>query len=102
MNRGLILGALLFTQGCGPSRHDTQAHPQKPARSSEKPAPAWTVRMERHMCLSGCPVYRLDIDPDGSVVYRGEQNVKVEGEAVGKLDARSLADLGRALAAARL
>jgi Domain of unknown function (DUF6438) len=38
------------------------------------------ITIERTACLGSCPIYYAEIYLDGTVVYKGEKFVKVEGE----------------------
>lgn len=38
-----------------------------------------TITLERTPCYGTCPVYRIEIDSDGTVRYEGDINVKMTG-----------------------
>ncbi len=53
------------------------------------------ITLQRTACLGSCPVYKLAIYGDGSVVYEGEESVRVKGVEKYRIDAdavRQLAD----------
>jgi hypothetical protein len=43
------------------------------------------ITIDRKSCFGSCPVYSAQIFTDGSVVYKGEAFVKVEGERTHKI-----------------
>ena len=49
--------------------------------------------LERTGCYGECPVYRLTVNSDGSVVYVGTRWVKVLGRQVYKLSEAQVAEL---------
>ena len=40
------------------------------------------ITMSRSACFGACPVYYLEIDGDGKVIYRGYKNVDVTGDRI--------------------
>lgn len=38
------------------------------------------ITLSRGWCLGACPVYKVEIDGDGTVIYSGEDHVAVRGE----------------------
>ena len=40
------------------------------------------ITMSRNTCFGACPVYYLEIDGDGKVIYRGYKNVDVTGDRI--------------------
>ena len=38
------------------------------------------ITMSRSACFGACPVYYLEIDGDGKVIYRGYKNVDITGD----------------------
>ena len=68
--------------------------------SIDQPHPADTVpgatavaTLERTGCYGECPVYRLTVNSDGSVVYVGTRWVKVLGRQVYKISEAQMAEL---------
>lgn len=57
------------------------------------PGVAVIATMERTGCYGECPVYRLTVNADGSVVYVGTRWVKVLGRQVYKISEAQLAEL---------
>jgi hypothetical protein len=60
------------------------------------------VTLERTACFGTCPVYKVAIDADGAVRWRGEANVAHKGRARGHADPAKVAELVDAFMAARL
>ena len=74
--------------------------PPADSTSIDQPHPPDTVpgataiaTLERTGCYGECPVYRLTVNSDGSVVYVGTRWVKVLGRQVYKLSEAQLAEL---------
>ena len=105
-------GALfaLFVAGCAASppptstpRHDSEdaGLPDATAGVASLPdaAPpplAFSIELQRTTCNWICPAYTVTIRADGSVLYLGDQFVRVHGKASDRIsprDARSLADV---------
>ena len=40
------------------------------------------ITMSRSACFGACPVYYLEIDGDGKVIYRGYKNVDITGDRI--------------------
>ena len=40
------------------------------------------ITMSRSACFGACPVYYLEINGDGKVIYRGNKNVEVTGDRI--------------------
>src|SRR6188768_2297444 len=57
------------------------------------PGVAVIATLERTGCYGECPVYRLTVNADGSVVYVGTRWVKVLGRQVYKISEAQLAEL---------
>lgn len=49
------------------------------AQSDDRPKSDLLITLERTECLGSCPVYKITIRGDGSVVYQGHKFVRVEG-----------------------
>lgn len=62
------------------------------AQSAEIPSDVKIV-LDRSDCFTWCPVYTLTIYGDGRVAFLGVENVKVVGEATGKIDPEGLGRL---------
>jgi len=58
------------------------------------------VSLERTACYGRCPIYKVTVLRDGTVLWEGERFVKVTGKARGKLDDKALAALADAFKAA--
>jgi len=93
---GLLVAcmAVLGVMGCGKKKAPADT------TSIDQPHPPDTVpgampiaTLERTGCYGECPVYRLTVSNDGSVVYVGTRWVKVLGRQVYKLSEAQLAEL---------
>ena len=93
---GLLVAcmAMLWLMGCGKKKAPADT------TSIDQPHPPDTVpgampiaTLERTGCYGECPVYRLTVSADGSVVYVGTRWVKVLGRQVYKLSETQLAEL---------
>ena len=56
--------------------------------------------LQRSACYGRCPIYKVTVLRDGTVLWEGERFVKVTGKATAKLSAAALADLAKAFARA--
>jgi hypothetical protein len=86
--------ALLSLAGCSKKKAP------KDTTSVDQPHPPDTVpgaqalaTLERTGCYGECPVYRLTVNSDGSVVYVGTRWVKVLGRHVFKISEAQVAEL---------
>lgn len=74
------------------------------AAEKEKPTPPhkrpW-VHMSRGACYGTCPVYELNIYPDGEVWFFGEEHVKKPGNQAGQMDPAAVNDLQKAIDASK-
>ncbi len=62
--------------------------------SNATPLPSDTlITLERGVCFGACPVYELEVRADGTVRYRGNQYVAVEGQRGGRIDPDDFAAL---------
>lgn len=66
-------------------------------RSPEASRAFDSVIMERAPCFGTCPVYRIELRWDGSVLYTGIRSVKEIGERRARIGAEDLDLVGRAL-----
>jgi hypothetical protein len=57
------------------------------------------ITLERTECYGHCPVYKVTIHGDGSVVYEGKRFVRVTGTRKTTIDQQGLADLIQAFSA---
>jgi hypothetical protein len=62
--------------------------------TQEKPIPADTlITLERTVCYGPCPIYKVTVTADGTVIFEGRQNVKLKDVVKGHIsreDVRSL------------
>lgn len=65
----IAAGLALAIGGMGCSGNGGDAEPRRTV----------TITMERNACFGRCPVYRLDLDGSGKVVYEGRGFVKEHG-----------------------
>src|SRR3982750_4230876 len=86
--------ALVGLAACGKKKPpaDTTAIDQPHAPDTVPGAQA-IATLERTGCYGECPVYRLTVNSDGSVVYGGTRWVKVLGRQVYKLSEAQMAEL---------
>ena len=58
------------------------------------------VSLERTACYGRCPIYKVTVLRDGTVLWEGERFVKTTGKATAKLPAATVAQLADAFKAA--
>ena len=58
------------------------------------------VSLERTACYGRCPIYKVTVLRDGTVLWEGERFVKTAGKATAKLSAAAVAELAKAFAKA--
>ncbi len=87
----LIGGAALC--GCG-------AHSEAEAHNAPLVDRGVTITLERMGCFGTCPAYKVRIDGDGNVTYKGASFVAEVGERHGKVSREDVAALLRAFEAA--
>ncbi|MCU1278658.1 MAG: hypothetical protein JWM53_2204 [bacterium] len=56
--------------------------------------------LERTACYGRCPIYKVTVLRDGTVLWEGERFVKVTGKATAKVSAAAITDLAKAFARA--
>ena len=89
--RSLIATGLAITIGsiaCGGTKPDAG------------PARAVTIAMERTPCFGSCPIYRLELDSSGKVVYEGRGFVKERGRRETTIPAADVQALAKEIEAA--
>ena len=87
--------ALVSTGACrkkAPKQTDTTS-PDQPHEPDVAPGATAVATMERTGCYGECPVYRLTVSNDGSVVYVGTRWVKTLGKKEYKLSSVQLTEL---------
>lgn len=72
--------------------------PPPPARPA---APRLELSYRRTACMGTCPVFRVDVHPDGTVEWRGERFVAAVGDRSGHATRADLAAISAALDRAR-
>ena len=89
-----LLVGLVPLAGCGKKKaaSDTTSVDQ-PHPPDTIPGATAIATLERTGCYGECPVYRLTVHNDGSVVYVGTRWVKVLGRQVYKLSEAQMAEL---------
>jgi hypothetical protein len=92
--RLLACVALVCLAGCGKKKApaDTTSVDQ-PHPPDTVPGAQAIATLERTGCYGECPVYRLTVNSDGSVVYVGTRWVKVLGRQVYKISEAQMAAL---------
>ena len=83
-----LLGLLIMRPAWVVDQPSTLLSPST-AQSAEIPSDVMIV-LARTDCFTWCPVYTLTIYGDGRVTYLGIENVKVVGEATGRIDPGAL------------
>jgi uncharacterized protein DUF6438 len=91
---GAVLVAFACVAGCGKKKvpADTTSVDQ-PHPPDTVPGALPIATLERTGCYGECPVYRLTVNSDGSVVYVGTRWVKVLGRQAYKLSEAQMAEL---------
>lgn len=51
------------------------------------------ITMSRSACFGACPVYYVEIDGDGKVIYRGYKNVNITGERTSSIPVEKVKEL---------
>lgn len=69
-----------------------------PTQAAGASAP-W-VSLERTACYGRCPIYKVTVLRDGTVLWDGERFVKTTGKATAKLSAPAITELAKAFARA--
>src|SRR3954470_9412482 len=89
-----LLVSLASLPACGKKKApgDTTSIDQ-PHPPDSVPGATPIATLERTGCYGECPVYRLTVNSDGSVVYVGTRWVKVLGRQLYKLSDAQLAEL---------
>ncbi|HKO51010.1 MAG TPA: DUF6438 domain-containing protein, partial [Polyangiaceae bacterium] len=89
-----LLVGLTSSSGCSKKKApaDTTSVDQ-PHPPDSVPGATAIATLERTGCYGECPVYRLTVNNDGSVVYVGTRWVKVLGRQVYKISEAQLAEL---------
>ncbi len=92
--RLLACAALIGLAGCGKKKasSDTTSIDQ-PHPPDAVPGATVLATLERTGCYGECPVYRLTVNSDGSVVYVGTRWVKVLGRQVYNISQAQVAEL---------
>jgi hypothetical protein len=74
-----ILFLLIFAGACGTLQQPEQIEPTN-----------FSVKLTRTECFGTCPVYTVEVSPDGKVSFIGLKNTKVIGSAEGTLNRETL------------
>jgi hypothetical protein len=56
-----------------------------------------TIQLERTMCFGECPVYKVEIISDGTILYNGEMFVEKKGKHTWQIDEATIEKLNNAL-----
>ena len=98
----LFLASICIFTGCKnfapqiSANNGTTSSPT-PLRSKTDPDSALELTLERTACYGTCPVYIVNILPDGKIVFDGKQNTSVKGEATDTLSKEKKAQLIEAI-----
>lgn len=98
--RRLCVLAATVAMGCGGGFRTYTPAPTSVSCNGDPGRGGVLAHLERGPCLGTCPVYRIVVCNDGTVVYDGQQFVKASGRKVKRLPPPSLAALVRELDAA--
>ena len=89
-----VILCFAFAAACGKKKPPTDTTSvDQPHPPDTVPGATLVATLERTGCYGECPVYRLTVSSDGSVVYVGTRWVKVLGRQVYKLSDAQLAEL---------
>ena len=83
----LILMLGLLISSCAPSLETPTASP------TENVFSGLVITMERTACHGTCPIYKLTISGDGTVIYEGQDFVQVKGKQTASLRPTQIQDL---------
>jgi len=83
----LILMLGLLISGCAPNLETPTASPTENVFSE------LMITMERTACHGTCPIYKLTINGDGTVIYEGQDFVQVKGEQTASLNPAQIQEL---------
>ena len=81
----LVVGLLIST--CAPRVETSTTSPTENVFSD------LVVTLERTACFGTCPIYKLTISGDGTVIYEGKDFVQVKGEQTASLSPAQIEDL---------
>ena len=65
----------------------------KPQPASQRVSSVTVITLQRTECFGTCPVYKLTIFADGTVLYEGSKYVKKKGKAKSRISRAKLEDL---------
>ena len=83
----IILLLALLISSCAPSVETPAASPTENVFSD------LVITMERTACHGTCPIYKLTISGDGTVIYEGQDFVQVKGRETASLSPAQIQDL---------
>jgi len=89
--------ALLLLAGCWTGSASTTTEP--PANREPDVPSAFEITMERTACFGDCPVYKVAIDGDGRVRWRGVDHVVAVGERRATVPPKRVTEIQRVLEA---
>jgi Domain of unknown function (DUF6438) len=81
----LMMG--LYINACAPYVDPTSATPTEITFSD------LVIALERTACRGTCPIYKLTIEGNGTVIYEGQDFVKVKGRQTASLSSAQIQDL---------
>jgi len=58
-----------------------------------RPDPTFKVILERGPCFGSCPVYTVEVDADGQVIFKGDRFVSCQGERRWRISPAAVAKL---------
>ncbi len=87
MPKSLWFMSALFCVPAGAAELDWSLQPPGPGGSpNEYRLEDIEISLQRTKCFGLCPIYQVRIDGDGTVIYEGEDHVRVEGRQEGSID----------------
>ena len=84
---------LAVPANCAPGvlRNRDPVSPRQPLH--QRVSPATVITLQRTECFGTCPVYKLTIFADGTVLYEGIRHIKKKGKAKSRITRAKLEDL---------
>jgi hypothetical protein len=89
----ILAGCKTFISQSGTNIKTTSS----PAQPATDPEAALELTMERTACYGTCPVYSVKVLPDGKIVFDGEKDTAVTGQAKADLTKEKKAQLIEAI-----
>ena len=88
--KSVAMWAMMLVACCSTSCSQRPVDSPQSEASSNKD---FSLRLERTACLGNCPVYSVEVDSKGRVVFVGAQDTKIHGKAEANLSAEETSAL---------